>query len=164
MQFTIKSAKLQAMSSSQPISRTFLLAVTLLFSYLIGLIFGGGLHLHESLTHEHAAAYSHEHSWAAHVHETAIVPLATDVSQEISPQKTDHDHVVPVVHLVAVPVSASTATNSPLAMFASLLDVVESSFPHLSISLLFVLPRDTSPPLLAQAGFSDAGRSPPAFS
>ena len=150
------------MPSSQSISRALFVVLILLSSYFIGLTFGNGLHLHESLTHEHDGASSHEHSWAAHVHETAITPSATPVDEEISAQKTAHDHAVPVVHIVAVPASSSTPTNSVLNVFAGPGDVVESSLPFFSISLL--LPRETSPPLPAQTHFSNLGRSPPIFS
>lgn len=134
----------------------------LVLSYAIGLICGDGLHLHESLSHKHDGENHHAHSWTAHVHPVTVVPAAHHDRQSIL--DPDHDHDIQVVHFVAVPPSTSRAQHLIQGFVVSPADLVKPFFSNVPTSFLFVLPHETSPPLLAQTDHPDSGRSPPAFS
>jgi len=124
-------------------------------------MFGGGLHLHESLSHEHERADRHTHALAAHVHNTVGVPSSGSKSETIAPLENGHQHSVPLVQLIAVRTSTSTITQSFQHNVACTIDLPQTYFPDLSLSILFVFPLETSPPLRSLTGCSDSGRSPP---
>jgi hypothetical protein len=132
------------------------LAAFLIISYLIGVMFGSGFHVHGSLSHDHEDRHLHTHAFAAHVHDTEIVPHP-DSHGESSIEIEDL-HSVHTLHLIAVPVSkiASTKHHRHSTDCAADLPPVLPFYP--SVSSLFICPLKTSPSIYT---ISLSGRSPP---
>lgn len=128
---------------------------------MTGFVFGGGLHLHSSIGHEHENADHHTHTMAAHVHNTVLLPSPGFENETISSLENEHQHPVPLVQLIAVRASAPTTIQSFQYDFACSADLPRRFFPDPAISILFVFPHETSPPLRSLTGSSDSGRSPP---
>ena len=137
------------------------LKAVLPLTYLIGVVFGGGLHLHESLSHQHEGTHLHTHSYVAHVHNAAVFRFPALNGETISPVENEHQHPVPLVQLIAVPASTSTITKSIQHNVTCPVDLPQTGFPDLFVPILFAFPHETSPPLHSLTGFSDSGRSPP---
>lgn len=152
------------MAPSPHISLSLVLRSVLLVCYASGLVFGGGLHLHVSISHDHDSAPPHIHSLLAHMHETAIPSYPGHNNETISPRDTHHNHPVPSLEPIAVPASTAGPKHVIQNTVTNPTEAIRHSFPSLSISLLHVLPRETSPPLLARTDLPDSGRSPPASS
>lgn len=143
------------------ISLTSVFGSALMFCYVVGLIFGNGLHLHESLTHGHDGAGSHSHAWSVHVHSSEIGLSALSLAGIGNP---DHDHDVASVALLAVPASVSTPKLSNLNQVRAPACIQPPPTPDFLLPLLFAVPRETSPPLFAITDRPVSGRSPPFFS
>ncbi len=137
------------------------LRAILLLTCLIGVVFGGGFHPHESLRHQHEGAHLHSHSYVAHAHNAVTFRFSALNTETISPIENEHQHPVPLVELIAVPVSTSIITKSVQYNVTSPVDLPQTGFPDLFVAILFVFPHETSPPLYSLTGFSDSGRSPP---
>jgi hypothetical protein len=132
------------------------LAAFLLISYLIGVMFGSGLHVHGSLSHDHEDRHLHTHAFAAHVHDTDIVPPPDSHGESLI--EIEHLHSVHVLHLIAVSGSKITPTKHHRQSTVCAVDPppVLSYYP--SVSILFISPPETSP---AIRSMSYSGRSPP---
>lgn len=133
----------------------------LLVSYMMALAFGNGLHVHESLRHEHDGTDSHTHSWTAHVHQSMVTPSGTAKSQIRSTQEQDHLHPVPVVQLIAgsAPTSSQKHPSQRIVVASVGVERISTFFPL--FSFLFLFPRETLPPLSSWTGLLDSGRAPP---
>lgn len=137
------------------------LKVALLGTYLLVAMFGGGLHPHSSLNHEDETDSHHIHTLTAHVHDTTFFLSEESKSQTISPIENGHQHPVPIVQLIAVRTSTSATTKSIQRNVTCSVAVLRTCYQNSAISILFVFPRETSPPLRSLTGSSDSGRSPP---
>ncbi len=135
--------------------------VAVLVVYLTGVMFGGGLHLHESLSHEHESDLLHTHTWVAHFHNTTVFPFSGLKSESVAPVEDEHQHPVSLVQLIAVPASNLAPAKSSQHNISCSIDLPRAYSTNPSISILFVYPHETSPPLRSLAGSSDSGRSPP---
>lgn len=136
--------------------------MSLFIAYIMGLVLSGGIHPHESLRHEHEQAGSHTHTLVVHTHERMVIPSTDFREERLAPIGDGHQHTLPLIQMVAVPVSTSNVSPSAQHNTVSFAETDAGDSSHLSISFLFIVPHETSPPLLSLRYVSDSGRSPPA--
>jgi hypothetical protein len=132
------------------------LAVFLLISYLIGMIFGSGLHVHGLLHHDQEDPHLHTRALAAHVHDTDFISFPG--SHSVSLLEDEHHHPVHVLHIIAVSASKTT----PMKPYRHSSVCADDPSPVLSyypsVSTLYICPRETSSTIRS---ISHSGRSPP---
>lgn len=124
------------------------------FAYVLGFLFGGGLHLHSSIHHEDETEGDHDHPISAHAHEADAHPSSGHEALSIP----DHGHGVPLLRLVAIrPHSLPTVVIQPEQDPAGEGSAAITSQPS---PILFIQP-ESSPPLRRLTTQSSSGRSPP---
>jgi hypothetical protein len=132
------------------------LAAFLLISYLIGVMFGSGLHVHGSLSHDHEDRHRHTHAFATHVHDTEIVPHPDSHGESLI--EIEHLHSVHVLHLIAVTVSNITTTKQHRETTVCTVVLPPVLSYYSSVSILFISPPEPLPPIRF---ISHSGLSPP---
>ena len=143
------------------ILRAAVLASVLVVVYAIGLVSGNGLHLHGSLGHEHDGSRAHSHSWTAHVHESTIASYRCADDAGISREESNHDHRVPLIHIIAVPASPSPVEQIVASDNPSSFDLTAAFGSPFPVPSPWVYPREASPPFNDWPQSPNSGRSPP---
>lgn len=134
------------------------LRANLLVAYIAAFMFGSGLHLHASPVHEHELVAHHTHEVVAHFHYSTAHPSPGFYGEAIS--TVEHEHLIPQVQLIAVPVSSSRSTKQLQHTVAYFLNQPLHWLPELAFASLLAFPPETSPPpSLTRSSVSD--RSPP---
>lgn len=149
------------MTSRRPISVHSTIAVILLASLTFGFVFGGGLHGHDALSHEHGQVEKHSHGWTFHSHEEVIGSSVGTNRSVVEREESRHYHPVPVYQIIAV------TTTSPLAGHViSLRHVAFAALPQFTptladLSMLLCQVHEVSPPPDEGFALRIPGRSPP---
>ncbi len=129
-------------------------------SHLFALVFGSGIHLHQSLFHEHAVEEGHLHSFIVHGHggQTEGVNVPTLEPQD----QAGHQHSVASVQLSAL--VSPNKTPGHYLPYRSFPDhgILNGTQEHNSpIHSLSILPDHAPPSALGNVPSVRLGRSPP---
>ncbi len=129
-------------------------------SHVFALVFGSGIHFHQSLFHEHGVEQGHVHSLVVHAHG---IPAYLINTPTIEPLDQDgHRHSVASVQLSALVSPNKTSwhylPHSPFSDLGILNGIHAPDSPLACLSILADLAR---PPALGNVPSVRLGRSPP---
>ena len=141
-------------SISSSLHRTFLLG-----SYLFAAVFGGGMHVHESLSHHHDGDEQHAHHFVLHAHNG--LSLAVETPRTVSDDGNEHKHQVPTVSLWATTHSNISSSSIHSSNLPAPCLLVEFSGVEDALSFLNVISPQGSPPLIHTILSCASGLSPP---
>lgn len=133
------------------------LRCALLISFLVGVTFGSGLHLHRWIEHVHDDAPSHSHEWIAHHHGLTI----GDSSDTNLLKEDEHAHAIPLLQLTALHDRHGARSRIQKIGHDYVSAAAQSDSIDRALTVIEIIPHAASPPLPSQIGFPLSGRSPP---